>query len=69
MFEIEHDVPPPACASVRRYPWREMAIGDSFVLPAPHSNPWAMAANAGRKYGMRFVTRTVKGGWRIWRVG
>lgn len=59
----------------RKYPWREMRIGQSFCI---HSEQPARAAlqarlvnaayNIHQRTTMRFVTRRVVDGVRVWRV-
>lgn len=49
-----------------KYPWTKMEIGDSFLTdkkPGMH----ALAADAGLRYGMKFVVRTNCKGMRVWR--
>lgn len=76
MFSIDHDVPmPPA---VRRlYPLAELAIGDSFLVPATPTRPTCVIKDrlksAYRKQrckhpGWRAAIRSVPGGVRLWRT-
>lgn len=55
----------------RKYPFKEMAIGDDEFFEGEDSE--GRAAHAARTYGYRngkvFSTRTVEGGVRIWRTG
>lgn len=67
-FRIDHDIPPPNGKT--KYPWRELkAVGDSFFVPNVNTRIMsAQAGAAGKKFNMKFITRTVEGGCRIWRV-
>ena len=52
MFEIQRDVPVPTAARGGRpsiYPFRDMAVGDSFAVPAP-GGPADIAKTAERLY-------------------
>ncbi len=52
-----------------RYPWREMEVGDSFlVLERKITNFSAIANSACKRTGFKFTCRTVEGGVRVWRV-
>ena len=79
MFEIESGVEiPPQSAPLRKmkYPFNRLNVGDSFVYPvtspddveAVQNRLQSAAANWGRSRGMRFVTRRVTQGIRVWRV-
>jgi hypothetical protein len=53
------------------FPFREMEIGDSFLVPESSriSSFWATAARMGKLTGMRFATRPWGGHrYRCWRV-
>ena len=54
-----------------RYPWKDLAIGESFALPLPNSVA-GLVTHAGKQYGMKFVSRTVVENGvtvtRVWRV-
>ncbi|MDP9196114.1 MAG: Arm DNA-binding domain-containing protein [Pseudomonadota bacterium] len=52
------------------YPWSEMKIGQSFLIPGEKKtgNVCWMAATAGKKYQMKFTARKVRGGCRLWRI-
>ena len=62
-----------------KYPFDQMKVGDSFVAPHPDAKKArqnALARNAGQyrkppkhmPVQRHFVTRTVEGGVRVWRV-
>lgn len=71
MIEIEKGIPVPKeiYGRRRKYPWREMSIGDSFVVELRRSSVHCAISGANRRTGMRFIARkTDDGRYRIWRV-
>jgi hypothetical protein len=79
-FPIDSDIPMPTAGAGRppKYPWRELAPGDSFFVAisnkpgAPSRKTLAtLAAVASRRLGRKYVTRLVfergRQGVRIWR--
>ncbi len=75
MFEVEKGVPMPKPVRAGRqtkYPWKELAVGDSFFVPADAVKPQSARGavrTANRIYAdRRFATRTVEGGIRVWRI-
>jgi len=63
-IKIEKGVPIPTRRSNSRYPWREMQIGDSFVVASS-----AQAVHSSASYAhIKITTRAVDGGIRVWRV-
>ena len=66
--EVSRDVPVPEPR--RRYPYVDMDIGDSFVMPAGSSMQVVCNANyrAGKRLGRKFIARKLEGGIRVWRV-
>ena len=69
MLKIERDVAlPPARSRVRLFPFPDMRPGDSFLVENSGTVVRAAASRYARKNGMRFVTRRVEGGVRVWRV-
>ena len=77
-FEIEDNMPIPALSGhgkyQRKYPLHEMDVGQSFFVPFEgDSRKHLMSLSGvvtryGKKNGKIFITRTVKGGARVWRV-
>jgi len=66
-FKIEKGVP--FVDSHKTYPFAEMDVGDSFLVPhntAPKAQPAASAY--GYKHGKKFATRNTADGLRIWRI-
>ena len=73
MFEIEKGIAVPAARF--KYPWAEMEIGDSFFvepgersLTKMHGHLSSLGNHYGKPRGMKFTTRQVDGGVRVWRV-
>jgi hypothetical protein len=56
--------------SMRKYPWKEMEIGDSFFLEGITRNRAGSICNGGMRNnsGKKFSYRSIDGGVRIWRV-
>lgn len=77
-FPIEKGIPPPEDKPKTRnqYPFNEMKVGDSFFVPFREDedervvrNKIGTAARGARwRTGMKFVSRAVEGGVRVWRV-
>ena len=70
-YQIEGGVPiPPPGTRVRKYPFRYMAVGDSFAIePGTHD----VVRKAAYGYAIRNLTvlrftQTASGEWRCWRV-
>ena len=66
-MKIDKNIPIPE--DRKRYPWKEMEVGDSFFIEGKEASQIGGIANfANRTYKPKhFITRTVKGGVRIWR--
>jgi hypothetical protein len=66
---IEHGIKPrPYGYQDPKYPFREMAVGDSFFYHNPRQIRVAAAMFAKRHPGYKFTTRKVDGGIRVWRI-
>lgn len=68
-FEIEHNVPVPSGRGrPGKYPWRQMGLGDSFVIPnctdGARSGLYGSAGRAGIKIKYAREGKNV----RVWRV-
>ena len=71
-IKIEKNVPAPlhtGKGTPAKYPFAEMAVGDSFCLPADeacrlHGAAW----HAGNRLGKKFTTRKTADGVRVWRI-
>lgn len=52
-----------------KWPWHELEVGDSFLMPEKSINAATAHANtASKSTGHKYTCRTVEGGVRIWRV-
>lgn len=75
-LEIEKGIPTPDPKVKRagipnkyRYPYRDMEVGDSFLVPgALVSEIASVRSYAAQTTGYRFAARAVEGGVRVWRV-
>ena len=73
-YEIEKDIPlPPRKSRVSAYPFAEMNVGDSFVVPPTENAPALTtlrnaAAQAKKKLGFKFVVAETYDGIRVWRT-
>ena len=67
-FKIETDVPVPPIFA--RYPFAQMQLGDSFVMPQEQVSKARNAASAfARKRGVKFLFRRVDNDtFRCWRI-
>lgn len=76
MYEIEKGIEPPKGQMGRRrsYPFPDMEIGDSFFVPFEEGDlkvkaaVQAAATHYGKRHGMKFATRSIEGGIRVWRL-
>jgi hypothetical protein len=65
-FQIEKNVPLP---TKTMYPFMEMHVGDSVLIPGKKRQSVAMAIhNAQLRTGARFATRQTDDGVRVWRT-
>lgn len=71
-MKIEKNIPVPSPHAAReKYPFHQMEIGDSFVVPVDRRTAASAACTwYKKKHGMRFVTRTTEDGKfvRVWRI-
>ena len=78
-FKIDRDVPLPKNNHSLKYDFDQMNVGDSIFVeegtPAATFSPKATspriaqaAAAHARKFGKKFTTRKVEGGYRTWRL-
>jgi len=67
-FKVERDIPPPPSRS--KYPFGEMEVGDSFLVPGIKTSAEISSAVNYRKsrYGENYICRAVDGGVRVWRT-
>lgn len=51
------------------YPWHDMKVNDSFLVPlSRRSAVYVSASQFGKRWGMKFICRTTKEGVRVWRT-
>lgn len=76
-IEIEKGIPVPSHSQseANKYPWQQMSIGDSFVVPRINGEPMQLTRNRAnkattyaKKFGHKHCSRAVEGGIRIWRI-
>lgn len=71
-YAIESDVSIPDQASVRKYPFARMAVGQSFAVTTTERSRVATAASRyGQRHGRAFTvraSRTTPGQVRCWRI-
>ena len=72
MYKVEKNVHIPIGkpATTKKYPFGDMSIGESFLVPeGDNSNNVVRSAHAyGKRNGMKFTSRKAEGGTRIWRI-
>lgn len=69
MLEIEKNLPLPKERLRNSYPFNQMDIGDSFLVPEGKMQV-VLNANyrASKQLGMKFIARKDTGGIRVWRI-
>jgi hypothetical protein len=75
-YRVEEGIPmPPERYMISKYPWRQMNVGDSFLVEketAKINSLWdslsSCRCNAERKTGYKFALRRNSKGIRVWRV-
>ena len=75
-FVVEKGIPVAMWARQGKYPWHEMEVGDSFMVPGLTENKTptgaykvtAAVAYFNSKHKQKFTARTVEGGMRVWRI-
>jgi hypothetical protein len=67
-IQIDRGIPMPAPARARQYPWKEMEVGDSFLMAGKPSQVANAVSRACRNYGKKFSYRKLREGVRVWRV-
>lgn len=70
MYKIEKgiEVTPMRRGRPRKYPVKEMKVGDSFFVPKANSEFQRYVSRLGKQIGGKFISRVVDGGVRVWRV-
>lgn len=70
LVKIDRGIPAPRRrGGVRKYPWLEMEVGDSFLFSATGSYPYEAARTASKRYApKRFRAGKSADGMRVWRT-
>lgn len=68
-FKIEKNIPIPDKLFQSKYPYAKMEIGDSFLIKTSKTIEQTNSSTsyAAKRLNMKFTSRTVDGGIRIWR--
>ena len=70
-FALENKVPVPKRVKTggrkQKYPWAKMRVGQSFFVPAGEGSQNGLTSCA-RAVGLSIKTRSVDGGFRVWRI-
>lgn len=72
-IKIEKGIPVPETRGVlAKYPFSSMEVGDSFFVAASDTGDLSHVRSAAswnaKRHEMKFCTRTVDGGVRVWRL-
>jgi hypothetical protein len=73
-FKIEKNIPlsPSGSGRATLYPFAALDVGDSFLVPNADRRTQQKLSTCGqyhaRRRGLKFATRSVDGGVRVWRV-
>lgn len=68
-FPIEKGVPPPTRLKYNRYPWKNMEIGDSFLIPLGQKNKLPGLYTSAKNAGIVITVKRTPQGHRVWRIG
>ena len=74
--KIDKDIPVPYKQRVNKYPFKDMEVGDSFFIavdieesPRKKQQQFSgLCVYYSKRFNKKFLSRTTKGGIRIWRV-
>lgn len=67
-MRFQKGIPVPETQRTKAYIFREMEVGDSFLVPAEEAHAWRNAMHKASETGeFYFISRTVEGGVRFWR--
>jgi hypothetical protein len=69
-FPIEKGIPIPSVrgGKIEKYPWSQLAVGDSFFVPPGMRISGYRGYRSRKGDGKKFTTRKMDGGIRVWRV-
>jgi hypothetical protein len=71
-YQVDRNIPIPSLKRGHKYPWRQMQVGDSFLVRNRRDSD--RAVRSARQYAdyyqitFRTAIRTVTGGIRVWRT-
>jgi len=69
MFELRNDIPVPQGGRRNKYPFADMAVGESFFVPNRKPTVmWQTSNRAAKVLGKKFVVRAENDGTRVWRA-
>lgn len=71
MIKIDKGIPAPTARSGgpnARYPWNDLEVGDSFLMPVGKKFPCGSAVHYQKRTGAKIVRRTTPEGIRVWRI-
>ncbi len=69
-MNIDKDIPLPVKrgGGNAKWPWGELEVGDSFLMPRTLSSASGQAVTHAKKTGRKYACRTEAEGIRVWRV-
>jgi hypothetical protein len=70
-YRIEKDIPIPPQKRRSRYPFEDMAVGDSFIVPVSKRNSLAGSISRFQNFidsSKEFTYRQMDDGYRVWRT-
>jgi len=71
MIKVDRQIPIPDYGRKpgprRKYPWLEMEVGDSFLMPKGRT-PGSQVHCASKRYDRTFMSRKTSKGYRVWRT-
>lgn len=72
MYAVEKGIPipkPKSGGAPSKYPWDQLAVGDSFLVPDKTKKTFSsQLLYRGKRNGCKYIARDVEGGVRVWRV-
>jgi hypothetical protein len=68
VIAIEKGIPVPLPGRATRYPWDLLEVGDSFLVTERLKSARVGACIRNKGSEKKFVSRSVEGGLRIWRL-
>jgi hypothetical protein len=66
-IRVDRGIPMPA-PHARKYPWKELEIGDSFLMGGKPRQVAHAVSRASRAYKRKFSYRKTSEGVRVWRT-